>query len=472
MFCITLALLTPTALPILSPPASASDNWPAFRGSAGSGVATGTPPIEFGQEQNLRWKVPVPGKGNSSPIVWGERVYLTTAVGTGNKDESAPAEAETERAEEDAGERERPRGEGRPQGRRGGDSGRGRGGRRGAPQPLEEQDFLVIAFDRGSGEVAWESKVNTAMPHQGTHPDGTYASATLVTDGERIYASFGSFGIYALSLEGDVLWQTDLGDLDIMRSFGEGSSPVLHGEVLIHNWDHEGDSFLVALDKTSGEERWRTVRSGGTSWSTPVIVQVDGRDQLVIAGSPTIGYDPNTGAILWTHGDEPNGRGGGLIASPAVVDELVIFPGGGRTGELSGLVVPAVTEDDGEPEGLVLWTERGLAPHVPSLLAYERMVYALKQNSGILAVIDATTGESKYGPERLSAVSDVYASPIAAGGRVYIAGRDGTVEVLSAWPQIATLAVNTLDERVDATPAVAGNELYLRSYEHLYCFAE
>jgi outer membrane protein assembly factor BamB len=454
MLSLSLVALSFTPVPTLFTPLQ---DWPGWRGPSASGVATGSPPTEFGEEKHLRWKAPIPGRGNSSPVVWGERVYLTTSVPTGTVQEAIPEPIPEPGAEEGGEERG---------GRR------GRGGR-GEPETLAEQDFLVLAFDRASGEIVWECKVNTAMPHQGTHPDGTYASATPVTDGERIYVSFGSFGVYALSLDGEVLWGKDLGNLDIMRSFGEGSSPVLHGDLLILNWDHEGESFLVAFDKASGEERWRTPRPGGTSWCTPVVVHVGDADQIVIPGAQSFGYEPSTGRVLWSAGEAPGGRGGGLISSAAVIDELIVFPGGGRTGELSGFIVPAGMAADSEeqPQGTLLWTERGLAPHVPSLLVFEGMVYALKQNSGILAVIDASTGKTEYGPERLQGVTEVYATPVAAGGRIYIAGRDGTVEVLSAWPEVKTLAVNTLDETIDATPAVAGDELFLRGYANVYCFA-
>lgn len=469
-------MLLATLLCALSDPFAGSDSWPGWRGADGSGVAGGSPPIEWSEEKNVRWKVALPGKGLSSPIVWADRVFVSAAVGTGKKAEPAP-EAEGERGERPPrGDGERgdrpPRGEGeggRPPRGDGppGEGGRGRGGP-GRGAPIEEQDFVVLAFERASGKELWRKKLATAMPHQGTHPDGSYASPTPVTDGKNLYVSFGSFGIYALSLAGDVLWQIDLGDMQIQNGFGEGSSPVLWGELVILSWDHEGDSFVVALEKATGKERWRTPRPAGTSWTTPLLVRAKDREELVIGGARTASYDPATGKELW-HQGESGGRGG-AIASPVAIDELVIFASGGRGGgEARGLVAEASAAQDEPHEPL--WALRIDAPHVPSPLAYGGKVYMLKQDSGMLSVIDPASGSLAYGPERLKGVADVYASLVAAKDHLYVAGRDGTVEVLSTWPKIETLAVNKLEDGFDASPAIAGDELFLRGKANLYCLA-
>jgi outer membrane protein assembly factor BamB len=420
---------------------SGSDEWPGWRGPHGSGVADGSPPIEWSESKNVRWKTPIPGRGLACPIVWGDRVYLTTAVGTGKKVDAPPPKDEDQR---------------------------GGRGPRGAPAPIEEQDFVVLALERKSGAIVWQKKVATAMPHEGTHPDGTYASPTPTTDGERVYASFGSYGIYALTMAGELAWTTDLGDMKVYNSFGEGSSPVLCGDLLLVNWDHEGDSFLVALDKATGKERWRAARPQGTSWTTPLVVAAGDQLEIVVAGPRTVAYDVATGKELWHQGDV---QPGGLIASPVALDELVLLTIGSRGGgEIRAVVAPAPADatKEGEP---ALWTKRADVPHVSSPLAYEGRVYFLKQNSGLISVLDATSGELVYGPERLEKVSDVYASPVAASGRLYIAGRDGTVEVLGAWP-VETIGVNSLDDPIDASPAIAGDELFLRGRGNLYCIAE
>jgi outer membrane protein assembly factor BamB len=413
-------------------------DWAGWRGGEAAGVGRGSPPVEFSEAKNVRWKAPLPGKGLSSPIVWGERVFVTSAVPTGKKLEGAPAGAT----------------------------------RRNDPaiyQPIVEQEFLVLCLERATGKELWRKRVGLAMPHQTTHPDASYATPTPATDGERVYASFGSFGIHALTFSGELAWQVDLGDLLIDDEFGEGSSPVLCGELLVLNWDHEGDSFLIALDKASGAERWRTPRPKGTSWTTPIVVSAGGEPQLVVAGVRTIAYDPKTGRELWSVGDAQRG-GGGMMASPVAIDELVLCSVGGRRGgEIRALV--ALPEAEAEPSGETLWAKSADVPGVPSLLAYQGKLYFLKGNSGLLSAFDPASGEREYGPERLKGVADVYASPVAAGGRLYVAGRDGTVEVLAPLPKIETLAVNVLEDAFDASPAVAGDELFLRGRASLYCIA-
>lgn len=465
-----------------SDPSGGSDSWPGWRGADGSGVAGGSPPIVWSEEEHVRWKVALPGKGCSSPIVWENRVFVTTAIGTGKKVDlpggvarrGAPrAEGDSENDTEDDSQGEPPRGDGTPPedvpAR--GDDPPPRGDRaadrvaRGLP-PVEEQDFLVLAFDRASGSELWRKKVATAIPHQRTHADGSYASPTPVTDGNSLFVSFGSFGIYALGLTGDVLWQVDLGDMLIESGFGEGSSPVLWGELVIVNWDHEGDSFVVALEKATGKERWRTPRASKTSWTTPIVVHARGHDVLVIGGQRTSAYDPATGKELWHQGVWTERR---VIASPVAVGELVIFASGARHGGAARALVVDPETKDGEAEPL--WSHEVGAPHVPSPIAYEGKVYMLKQDSGMLSVLDPESGRIEYGPERLTGVADVYASLVAAKGHLYVTGRDGTFEVLTAWPKIETVAVNTLEDSFDATPAIAGDELFLRGEVSLYCIA-
>jgi outer membrane protein assembly factor BamB len=290
-----------------------------------------------------------------------------------------------------------------------------------------------------------------------------------VTDGERLYVSFGSFGVFALDLagEGKVLWQVDLGDMQINNGFGEGSSPVLVAGNVVIAWDHEGDSFLVALDAATGKERWRTARPQGTSWTTPIVVASGGTDALVVGGARITAYDPATGAELWHHGEA--GRGG-AIAGPVALDELVVYALGGRGGgEARAVVAPPARAEPADPRR---WAAKVDAPHVPAPRAYDGKVYMLKQDSGMLSVLDPTTGELDYGPERLEGVADVYASLVATEGRLYVAGRDGTVEVLSAWPEIGTIGVNHLEDGFDASPAIAGDALFLRGRESLYCIAD
>ncbi len=414
-------------------------NWSGWRGPA----ASGSPPVEWSETENVRWKVPLPGKGLACPIVWGSHVFIATAVPTGKKLAAAPA--------------------GTPPGR----------------EPLEEQEFVVLAFDRSSGQELWKRSLGKAMPHQGTHPVNSYATPTPVTDGERVYVSFGSFGIHALGFDGATAWQVDLGDLRIDEEFGAGSSPVLHGDLLVLNWDHEGDSFLVALDKKTGKERWRTPRPKGSSWSTPIVVRAGSAerghtDEIVVAGLRTIAYDAASGKELWSSGKRAV-AGGGLKSSPVAFDELVLLCMGGRGGGEIGALVALPPEECAELEpGEVepLWRKKGPAPGIASMLSYDHKLYFLSGNGGMLCVLDPNTGGVLYGPERLKGVVDAFASPVAASGRLYVVGRDGTIEVLSVLPKIETLAVNKLEDQFDASPAIAGDELFLRGHANLYCIAD
>jgi outer membrane protein assembly factor BamB len=445
---VSLAALSAPALALLSPGAGSEDTWPGWRGPNGSGVGTGSPPIEWSEESNVRWKTPIPGKSNSSPAIWGELVFVTTAVSIGE----APEPAE---------------GEPKP-------------GERGYRDPLVEQDFLLLALQRSNGELAWERSVARQTPHQGTHPDGTFASATPATDGEVVIASFGSYGIYAFDMAGEPLWKVDLGDMDVRRSFGEGSSPVLVGDTVVLVWDHSGDSFIVALERLTGKELWRTSRPSVTTWATPIVIEAKSGPVIVAGGGRAVGYDLATGEALWTLGEPPAPRGGegnasGVIASPVKFEDLVLYSTGGRGGTLRALR-PTTPEGDSrtgelEPDA-VLWQDTSDVPGIPSPIAYDGILYVLKSSSGILSAFDALSGERLYGPERLSGLANAYASPVAAGGHIYLSDREGTFEVVKAGPAFESLAINELDDAFDASPAIAGDELYLRGSASLYCIAK
>jgi outer membrane protein assembly factor BamB len=340
--------------------------------------------------------------------------------------------------------------------------------------PLVEQEFLVLALDRADGSLVWKRTASKQTPHESSHADGSFASPTLVTDGERVIASFGSFGLYAYDMAGEPLWSKDLGDMSITRAFGEGSSPVLRDGVLVVDWEHEGDSFVVALDAASGEERWRQARPSGTSWASPLVLEADGGPVVVIGGPRTVAYELATGAERWSYGEAPApSRGGssGNIASPVVYQDVLVLLSGGRRGGFEAIAVAPDAEGALERDSARLWTHDGDAPHVPSPLAHDGILYALKGNSGVLTAMDLSTGETLYS-QRLEGVQNIYASPVLADGRLYLAGRDGAVEVVAAGPEPETLAVNRLDDAFDASPAVAGDELFLRGRRHVYCVAE
>ncbi len=429
------ALALAAAVATAAPPAGseAEGSWPAWRGPSGSGSApAGNPPVEWSEEKNIRWKKPVPGLGLSSPIIWGDRLFLTTAVPTGDRVVDAP-----------------------PAGRRDG-----------IPPDLV-QSYEVHALDRRDGSTLWERSVLREAPHEGTHPDGAWASGSPVTDGEVLIAFFGSRGLFAFDLDGTELWRLDLGDMRTRLGFGEGSSPALHGDRVFVIWDHEDDSFIVALDKNSGEEIWRRDRDEMTAWTTPLVVEHDGRTQVVTSATNRIrSYDADTGEPIW----EATGMTLNAIPSPVHEDGVVYLTSGFRGSKLLAVRLDGAAGDISGTEN-VLWSIDRDTPYVPSPLLHGGVIYFTKSNSGILSAFDAKAGAELYRNQRLGAVRNIYASPVGVGDRVYFASRDGEFLVAKAGATFEVLAENELDDRFDASPAIVGDEIYLRGRENLYCIA-
>lgn len=416
--------------------------WPQWRGPLASGEAPGSePPTEWNESQNIRWKVEIPGKGHGSAIVWEDKVFVVSAV---------PGEQQTDLAPSPPAEPE--------PGRR-----RGQGGN----QPQTVYRFTLFAINRQDGSILWERAAREGLPHAGTHNDGSWASSSPVTDGEHVYAYFGSAGLYCFDMQGELKWEKDFGDMTTRNSFGEGSSPALHGDVVVINWDHEGPSFITALDKRTGDELWRNERDEPTSWSTPVVVIHDGIAQVITsATNRTRAYNLANGDLLW----ECGGMTANVIPSPVSAEGVVYLISGFRGNALQAVRLADAKGDITGTDALVWELDRD-TPYVPSPLLYEDTLYFLKQNKGILSSFKASTGELHYGPERLDGISGVYASPVGANGHVYIAGRKGTTLVVKHGPKFEVVAQNILDDSFDASPAIVDDELYLRGHQYLYCVA-
>ncbi len=418
-------------------PGETEHYWPQWRGPLASGAAPDArPPVEWSETKNVRWKVEVPGRGLSTPIVWGDLVFVTTAVPT---DKPLKPRANTTSAP-------RPR-------------------RRfpAVQEPDRAQDFLVLAYRRDNGELRWSATVREEFPHEGTHQDGSFAAASPVTDGERLYVSFGSRGLYCLDMNGERVWEKDLGLMSTKLAFGEGASPALHGDRLVLTWDHEGQSFVIALDRKTGDELWRTVRDENTTWATPLIVSDDRTTHVVTSGTKRVrSYDLESGRVLW----EAPGLTRNVIPSPVFGDGIVYLTSGFRGNALYAVRLAAARgELSGEPA--IAWRHDEDTPYVPSPLLYANGLYFLKSNSAILTRLDAASGKRDF-MERLEGLQNVYASPVAADGRVYVVGRDGTTAVLGAGPTLEVLAVNLLDDEIDASPALVGADIYLRGHRYLY----
>ena len=417
-------------------------NWPQWRGPLATGESpTGNPAIEWSEIKNVRWKVRLPGRGKSTPVVWDDRIFLTTSI---------------------------PLGRTLPEGERPVPTIDPRGQHPGVIHP--DQIFAVeaLAVNREDGDIVWRKRLREEFPHEGSHRDATLASGSVVTDGEHVYAYFGSRGIYCLDLEGNLKWEKDLGDLLKRRGFGEGSSPAIHDDKLIVLWDHQGQSFIVALDKRTGKELWRTDRDEVSSWTTPFVVEHAGTTQVVTNATERVrSYDVETGELIW----ESSGTTLVAIPSPVGGDGMVFVTAGYQGNDLKAIRLSSARGDVTETEA-VAWRYDKDTPYVPSPLLYENTLYILKSNSGILTAFDSRVGDKLYGPLRLDGVMNVFASPVAAAGRIYIAGRDGNTLVLEHGPEYKVLALNGLDDGFDASPAISGEDLFLRGREYLYRVAE
>jgi outer membrane protein assembly factor BamB len=407
----------------------AAQYWPQWRGPHGTGVSrVADPPLEWSETKNVAWKIAIPGRGSSSPVVWGDRLFLLSAVPAGVAADQSHVP-------------------------------------RGGATPRAAHAFKVFAINRADGTIAWERTAREEVPHEASHQDnGTWASSSAVTDGEHVIASFESRGIYCYDMQGTLVWQKDLGDKRMRNEFGEGSTPALHGNTLVIVWDHLGESTILALDKRTGVERWRVARDEIDTWATPLVVEHDGRAQVVTSGMNKVrSYDLATGRIVW----ETAGVTMNPIPSPVAEDGMVFVTSGFRGNSLKAIRLAGASGDITGTDA-VAWTLDRDTPYVPSPLLYDGVLYILKTNSGLLSAFDSKTGRPHYQVQRLAGAPNVFASPVAAGGRVYVAGRDGTTVVLRHGPSFEVLAENTLDDGFDASPALVGRHIYLRGYRYLY----
>ena len=432
----------------LATPANWQDNWPQWRGPLARGVAPkATPPLEWSETKNVRWKIAVPGAGTSTPVIWGDQVFVLTAL---KKPKSPDAAAETAPAEPAAApEGQRPRGRGRPEAQ------------------TDNYEFVVLCLDRKTGKTLWQKTACETVPHEGHHRDHGFASASPVTDGEHVLAYFGSRGLYCYDMQGDLKWSKDFGDMRTRNSFGEGASPAIHGDVVIVNWDHEGeDDFIVALDKATGKELWRKSRSEATNWSTPLVVEHDGKTQVVVNATGKVrSYDLKTGEEIWNCG----GQTANVIPSPVTDKGMLIAMSGFRGAAIRAIKLGATGELDGTDA--VIWSHNKSTPYVPSPLLVDDLLYFVSGNNGMLSCFDATAGKQHYEAERLDGVFGIYASPVAAAGHVYVLGRDGTCLVLKQGPNLEIVSRNKLDDKTDASIALVGKDLFIRGHENLYCIA-
>jgi outer membrane protein assembly factor BamB len=408
---------------ILTSPYSHADNWGHWRGPTGNSVSpTAKPPTEWSSTKNVKWKVVVPGRGSGSPVIWDSRVFVTTAV---------PVDGAVNAS-------------------------------------LPKLDFKLLCFDRHDGKVLWERTCINATPHQETHLTNPFSSASPCTDGRHVYAPFGSRGLYCYTMTGELVWKRDdFGRMEIRNSFGEGSSPTIEGDKLLLPWDHEGPSALYALDKLTGKTIWKADRDEPTCWATPLVVEYRGKKQVVLNGQTCArGYDLETGQELW----RCSGQTERPVAS-AVAGQGLIFVGSGHKGSFLGAFQP---DGRGDLKGTnkVAWTINHDTPDIASPLLSGNRLYFHKGKSGQLSCVDAKTGTPYYMASRIPGLDSIYASPVAAGGHVYLTSRNGTTVVIQDANALKVVATNSVGETVDATPAPVDGELFIRGEKHLFCIAK
>lgn len=380
--------------------------WPRWRGPSGQGLATGSGyPDTWSSSQNVAWKTVVPGTGNSSPIVWRDRIFLTTAYDNGRR-------------------------------------------------------LSVVAFRRTDGQKLWEAFAPEGKSPRGNHDKNGYASATAATDGQRVYASFGARGLVAIDMDGKVAWHHDLGRMEAYH--GTAGSPLLYKDRLILYQDQFNDSFIAAFDTKTGRELWRTRRDAQVGWGTPIAIRVGDHDEIIVNSQWTVrAYNPDTGAEIWSC----RGTTDEVIPTP-VVGYGMVFCSSGRAGPT--LAIRPGGRGDVTRTHLA-WTSPRGSPFVPSPILYGEHLYMVNDIASIVTCLEAMTGkvmwQGRLGVARREGFS---ASPVAVDGKVFFTNDEGETFVLKAGPTFELMHVNALDETTLATPALVDGRWYIRTDRHLY----
>lgn len=410
------------------------DNWPQWRGPLANGTAPkGDPPLTWDENTNIRWKATIPGeRGSSTPIVWGDRVFVLAVIDTGRqaKPEDLP--------------KPDPKFEVRTK------------------APTTYHQFLVLCYDRANGKERWRQVAAETVPHEGHHDTHSYAAYSPVTDGKYLYVALGSRGVHCYDLDGKRIWERNLGILHSRLGWGEGGSPAIHGDSLVVNMDQEAGSFFICLDAKTAETRWKVERDEVTTWATPLIVEHKGRTQVIVPATNHVrSYDLKDGTLIWTGGPMTVN----CIPSSVTANGIAYVMSGYK-----GAVAYAVSLDaTGDVGSKQLWKVTRGTPYVPSPVLVGERLYFTQANEPLLTCLDIKTGKAVIDRQRLPGLESLYASPAAAAGRIYITGRDGTTLVLKQSDKLEVLATNRLEDAIDASLAIVGKQLLLRGAKYLYC---
>jgi outer membrane protein assembly factor BamB len=432
--CALVGLLLPSIVK-----ASGTDsNWPQWRGPDGLGISLETnAPLEWSAEQNVEWKTPIGGRGHSSPIVWNDKIFLTSSV-------EGPAVPGAKAVKHVDGKEEflHPDSVGAD----------------------HSYALKLLCLNRESGKILWEKTAYEGTLYDNRHKKNTYASPTPVTDGQFVYVYFGTEGVYCYDFEGSRIWKTVVGEVATL-GMGVGTSPVLYEDLLILQCDEDNGeaSFIVALDKRNGQPTWKVFRKIQVSWSTPIVIRTALRPELVTSGNETIiSYDPTPGKELWhCKGLESN-----AVATPVTQGDTVYLSAGFPEKRTLAIRLGQSGDLTGTPN--MLWRyEKGTA-YVPSPILYERYLY-LMTDKGILTCLDARTGQVQYDGGRVPVPATFSASPVALDGKILITSEDGDTFVIKAGPAHEVVRTNSIGEPVYASPAIAHGKIFIRGEKHLYC---
>ena len=435
---ISLALIVAASFVLSLVGVAGAANWPQWRGPDGSGISNEKNlPAEWSPTKNIKWKTPIDGRGHSSPIVWENKIFVTTAV------EGAEV-----------------------------------AGAKAARHLLDNKDFVhpdsvganrkhtfkVIALNRDNGKILWESVAWEGTPYDDRHRKSSYAASTPATDGKLVYAYFGSEGLYAYDFNGKLAWKADVGKLANL-GMGTGTSPILFDNLVIVQCDEDNGeaSFIVAYDKKTGKEVWKTPRKVQISWSTPYLARNAKRAELITSGTESIiAYDPATGKELWRH----KGLESNAIPSPVSNNEMVYVVAGFPAKIAMAIKLGGSGDLTGTPN--VPWQYAKGTAYVPSPILYGDYLY-LTTDRGILTCIDAKTGEVKYEGGRIPIPATFTASPVAFDGKILLTSEDGDTFLVKAGPKHEIVGTNSVGEPVYASPAIADGRIYIRGEKNIYC---
>jgi outer membrane protein assembly factor BamB len=438
---ISIALLIASLLAVTvinSGAAKVSTNWPQWRGPDGQGVSVETGlPDEWSNTKNVKWKTPIAGRGHSSPIVWGKKIFLTTAL-DGAVIAGRPAGVTHKLS--DGSDFVHPD----------------------AVGANLNHTFKVICLDRDTGKILWERVAYEGPVYDSRHKKASFASSTPATDGKYVFAFFGSEGLYAYDFKGKLLWKQQFNKLGT-ASVGYGVSPILYENLVILQCDDSGmQSFMVAFDKKTGKEAWRVARKVDVTWSTPVLVRTPTRTELVAsAAEAIISYDPLTGKELWRH----KGLESNAVPTPVVSKDLVVLTSGYPT--KIALALRAGGSGDVTGTSQLVWSYNKGTAYVPSPILYGDYVY-LMTDRGLLTCLDAKTGKMEYEGARVPKATTFMASPVAYEGKILLTSEEGETYVLKAGPKHEVIRTNSLGEPVYASPAIADGKIFIRGEQNLY----